>query len=342
MSAAPPEPSVPAHETGRRVIASERDALEALLGAFDRQREAFDRAVELMLSCPGRVILCGIGKSGQIGRKIAATLVSTGTPAVFLHPAEGFHGDVGIVTARDVVVAISNSGATREVMELVPTIRSLGARVIALTGPAASPLARAADVALCWGEIREADAMGLVPTVSAALTLALGDALTVALMERRGFGANDYRLFHPSGAIGTKLTLRVVDLLRGPHPNPVVDQSASFGEALDAVTRGTWGGVSVVDGAGRLVGLLTDGDVRRTIQVSRGDVTALLKRPIGELMTRGPVTVTPETLALDALRLMERHQPRPINLLPVVGPEGRPVGLLHIHTLVQAGLTAER
>jgi arabinose-5-phosphate isomerase len=283
-----------------------------------------------------------MGKSGQIGRKIASTLVSTGTPASFLHPAEGFHGDVGIVTSRDVVIAISNSGATREVMELVPTIRSLGARVIALTGNGHSPLAAAADVVLTFGEEPEADATGLVPTVSAVLTLALGDALTVAVMERRGFGASDYRLFHPSGAIGTKLTLRVVDLLRGPHTNPRVRDTASFGEALEAVTRGTQGGVSVVDADGRLVGLLTDGDVRRTIQVARGEVSKLLARPIAELMTRTPVTTRPDTLAIDALRLMERNRPGPINLLAVVDERGAPVGLLHVHVLVQAGLASER
>lgn len=334
--------SSPSYEAGRRVIALERDALTGLLADFETQREAFERAVALILACPGRIILCGIGKSGQIGRKIAATLVSTGTPASFLHPAEGFHGDVGIVTSRDVVVAISNSGTTREVMELVPTIRNLGAKVIALTGPSHSPLAKAADVALCWGEIREADAMGLVPTVSAALTLAIGDALTVAVMERRGFGASDYRLFHPSGAIGTKLTLRVIDLLRGPHTHPHMRDGGTFAEAIEVLTRHTLGGVSVVDAQGRLVGLLTDGDVRRTIQVAKGDVATLLGRPIGEVMTRSPVTVRPEALAIDALRVMEGHQPRPINLVPVVDEHGRAVGMLHVHTLVQAGLTGER
>jgi len=330
------------HEAGLDVVARERDALTRLLADFPGQARKFDQAVEWILACPGRVILCGMGKSGQIGRKIASTLVSTGTPASFLHPAEGFHGDVGIVTSRDVVIAISNSGATREVMDLVPTIRALGARVIALTGNAHSPLAAAADVVLAFGEEAEADSTGLVPTVSAVLTLAMGDALTVAVMERRGFGASDYRLFHPSGAIGTKLTLRVVDLLRGPHTNPCVASTASFGEALEAVTRGTQGGVSVVGPDGRLVGLLTDGDVRRTIQVAKGEVGNLLARPIAELMTRTPVTTRPDTLAIDALRIMERNQPRPIYLLVVVDERGAPVGLLHVHVLVQAGLASER
>lgn len=325
----------PAHETGSEVVRREAQALERLAAGLGAD---FDRAVEWLLACAGRVVVCGMGKSGQIGHKIASTLVSTGTPAVFLHPAEGFHGDVGIVTSRDVVVAISNSGSTREVVDLVPVMKNLGARVIALTGNAASPLGRAADLALVWGEMREADATGLVPTVSAALTLAMGDALTVALMERRGFGASQYRLFHPSGAIGAKLTLRVIDLLRGPHTNPTVPESATFQQALDAVTRSTLGGVSVVDADGRLVGLITDGDVRRTIQVAQGSVGALLSRPAREVMSQGPTSIGPEALALDALRRMEEHKPRPINLICVADAAGRAVGLLHVHTLVQAGL----
>lgn len=330
------------HEIGREVVTAERDALSDLLGRMPALADRFDAAVELMLECPGRVVVCGMGKSGQLGRKIASTLVSTGTPSSFLHPAEGFHGDVGIVTSRDVVIAISNSGSTREVLDLVPVMKNLGAKVIAFTGVEESPLARTADVALCWGEIREADPTGLVPTVSAALTLALGDALTVALMERRGFTTAEYRLFHPSGAIGTKLTLRIVDLLRGEHTNPVVAVDATFQEALERVTGSTLGGTSVVDASGVLVGILTDGDVRRCIQNASGSVGDLLARPIGELMTRAPTTVESEALALDALRTMESHEPRPIYLLPVVDTDGRPVGMVHLHTLVQAGLTADR
>jgi arabinose-5-phosphate isomerase len=327
------------HEIGREVVHRERDALDALAGALG---EAFDEAVEALFECTGRVIVCGIGKSGHVGRKIASTLVSTGTPSGFLHPAEGFHGDVGIVTSRDVVLAISNSGSTREVMDLVPVIRNLGAKVIALTHGASTPLARAADIALCWGEVREADPMGLVPTVSSTVSLALGDALTVALMDRRGFDRTDYGLFHPSGAIGAKLTMRVIDLLRGPHTNPTVHETATFAEALDVVTRHTLGGVSVVDDAGLLVGILTDGDVRRAIQDAEGSADALLKRPVGEIMTREPTVVHPELLAIDALRLMEDHEPRPIYLLPVVDDDGRAVGMIHVHTFVQAGLTTDR
>jgi arabinose-5-phosphate isomerase len=193
-----------------------------------------------------------------------------------------------------------------------------------------------------WGEVKEADPTGLVPTVSSTLTLALGDALAVALMERRGFGASQYRLFHPAGAIGAKLTLRVIDLLRGPHTNPTVREDATFRQALEVVTQNTLGGVSVVDARGQLVGLLTDGDVRRTIQRADGAVSALLERPVRDVMTKNPARIGPNALALHALQQMEGHKPRMIDKLPVVDAEGRAVGMLHLHALVQAGLASDR
>lgn len=324
------------------MIAREAEALAGLAGRLGAE---FETVVEAILSCRGRVILCGIGKSGQIARKIASTLVSTGTPAAFLHPTEAQHGDIGTVTAADVVIAVSNSGATPELMAVVPSFRVIGAKVVALTGPAASPLARAADVALCYGEVREADPTGVVPTVSGALTLALGDALTVAVMTRRGFRAKDYALVHPSGAIGRKLTLKVEHLLRGADTNPVVPMTAPFQAAIDALTKVPIGGVSVVDADGRLVGLLTDGDVRRTIAASDGSVRDLLARPVREFMTRRPTSIPADMLAIDALRTMETHTPRPVYVLPVVGAPGSAnagvvVGMIHMHTLVQAGLTS--
>lgn len=330
------------HETGRDVVERERAALAALADRFPELADAFDEAVTLIVGCPGRVVVCGMGKSGLVGEKIARTMVSTGTPASSLHPAEGFHGDVGLVTPRDVVLAISNSGHTRELIDLVPVMKNLGAKVIALTGPADSPLAREADVVLAWGEFEEADPTGLVPTVSAALTLAMGDALTIAAMQVRGFGPDQYALFHPSGAIGNKLTLKVIDLLRGTHTNPIVRYDATFKEALDTVTINTLGGVSIVGEDGALVGILTDGDVRRTIQVSDGTVGDLLATPISKLMTKDPTSTHPRTLAIDALRTMEGHAPTPISQLPVVDDEGRPVGLLHLHDLVRAGLASDR
>jgi arabinose-5-phosphate isomerase len=326
-----------AREVGRDVVRREAEAVAALA---DRLGPEFDAAVERILSCPGRVILCGMGKSGQIAQKIASTLVSTGTPAGFLHPAEGFHGDVGIVTSRDVVVAVSNSGSTRELVDLVPVIQTLGAKLIVLTGPRSSPLARAADVALCWGEAKEADPLGVVPTVSSALTLALGDALTVAVMTRRGFAAKDYALVHPSGAIGRKLTLRVVDLLRGDETNPRVASDATFGDAVAAISKHHLGGVSVVDGTGRLAGLVTERDVRAAMERAKGTVKALLGKPVTAVMTKTPTSVAADALAFDALRTMESHKPRAVFLVPVVDGAGVVVGMINLHSLMQAGLTS--
>ena len=326
-------------DVGREVVRREAAAVAAL---GDRLGPEFDEAVQRILDCPGRVILSGIGKSGQIAQKIASTLVSTGTPAGFLHPAEGFHGDVGIVTSRDVVIAISNSGSTRELVELVPVIKSLGAKLIVLTGPKSSPLAREADVAICWGDVKEADPLGVVPTVSSALTLALGDALTVAVMARRGFGAKDYALVHPSGAIGRKLTLRVVDLLRGEETNPRVKADAKFAEAVTTMSRHHLGGVSVVDAKGRLAGLVTEHDVRRAMEQARGTVRALLARRVATVMTKKPTSVAADALAFDALRTMESHKPRPVFLVPVVDSAGVVVGMINLHSLMQAGLTSGR
>ncbi len=334
------------HEIGREVIRREREALDRLAEGLG---EAFDRAVEVVLervTAGGRVIVCGIGKSGQIGRKISSTLVSTGVHSRFLHPAEGFHGDIGMVTSRDVVLAVSNSGRAQEVMDLIPVIKELGAYVVAITSSPANPLARAADLVLSFGDVREADPLALVPTVSAAVTLALGDALTVALMEARlergEFDPDAYRVFHAGGAIGKKLRTRVIDLLRGPHTNPRVREDATFSEALEEVTGKTLGGVNVVDADGRLVGILTDGDIRRHLQGARGSAEALLGRSVRELMTARPTVVHPEDRAIEALRLMESHRPRPIFLLPVTDHEGRAVGMIHLHTLVQAGLAEDR
>jgi arabinose-5-phosphate isomerase len=326
-------------QVGREVVRREAEALASLA---DRIGPEFDHAADRILACAGRVILCGIGKSGQIAQKIASTLVSTGTPAGFLHPAEGFHGDVGIVTRNDVVVAVSNSGTTRELLALIPVIKGIGATVIALTGLATSPLAREAHVALCWGDIREADPLAVVPTVSSAMTLALGDALTVAVMTRRGFGAKDYALVHPSGAIGRKLTLRVVDLLRGEETNPRVRSDATFADAISRISKHHLGGVSVIDRGGRLVGLVTEYDVRRAMEKAKGTVQRLLAQPVSKVMTTKPTFVAPDALAFDALRTMESHRPRPIFLVPVVDATSAVVGMINLHSLMQAGLTTAR
>jgi len=324
-------------DVGKDVIRREAEALTSLAARLGPE---FDAAVEAILATKGRVVVCGVGKSGHIGRKLASTLASTGTPAVYLHAAEAFHGDVGVVAGDDLVIAISNSGTTAEVTGLLPTIRATGARIVALTGSTQSPLARASDVVVAFGEVREADPLGVVPTVSGALTLALCDALTVAVLVRRGFGPVEYARVHPSGAIGRKMTMKVGELLRGADTNPVVRANATFQTAIDALTKHALGGVSVTDEGGRLVGLLTDGDVRRTFAAANGLVKDLLTRPVADFMTKKPTSIGPDMLAFEALRTMEGHRPRPVDVLPIIDATGRAIGLIHMHTLVQAGLTS--
>jgi arabinose-5-phosphate isomerase len=328
-------------DTARRVIRAEA---EALLELSERMSADFERACELILACEGRVIVSGMGKSGHIAHKIAASLASTGTAAYFMHPAEGFHGDLGVLHRSDLLLALSFSGETEELVDLLPVIRRLGVKVVAITADAGSTLGRLSDVCLCLGRAHEADLNGLIPTTSTTMTLALGDALTVALMEARNFTPADFALLHPKGALGKRLTLKVGDLLRGESTNPVVSDSATFEEALRVITRFKLGGVSVIDSDGLMVGILTDGDVRRINErfaAEGGSVAAMMATPVLELMKRDPMAVAADTLAYDALAIMEGHQPRPIFILPVyleAEPGGRiPVGMLHLHALVQAG-----
>ncbi|MDQ3023831.1 MAG: KpsF/GutQ family sugar-phosphate isomerase [bacterium] len=329
--------------TARRVLDLESGALAQLSAQLD---STFCDACEMLLACKGRVIVSGMGKSGHIAHKIAASLASTGTPAYFLHAAEGVHGDLGVVHRGDVLLAFSFSGETAEIVELLPAIKALGAKVIAITGHAASTLAARADVVLLLGDLLEADPHNLVPTTSTTATLALGDALAVALMEARGFSPDDFAVLHPKGMLGKRLTLLVRDLLRGAETNPVVAHSATFGEALGAITRFKLGGVSISGPDGELAGILTDGDVRRIIEKfaeDGGTVEQMMALPVGELMTTSPTAVHSETLASQALSMMENHQPRPIFIVPVYELDGEkrvPVGMLHLHALVQAGFKA--
>jgi arabinose-5-phosphate isomerase len=333
--------------TARRVLDLEASALATLSAQLDG---AFCEACQMLLDCHGRVIVSGMGKSGHIAQKIAASLASTGTPAHFLHPAEGFHGDLGVVHRGDVLLTLSFSGETQEIVDLLPAIKGLGARVIAITAHAGSTLARQADVVLLLGEVQEADPHNLVPTTSTTLALALGDALTVALMEARGFTPADFAVLHPKGMLGKRLTLQVKDLLRGAETNPVVAHDASFGEALAEITRFKLGGVSVTGADGELLGILTDGDVRRINErfaAEGGSVAQMMTTPVGKLMSGSPTAVHHEELASQALSLMENHQPRPIFIVPVyeivqaeAGEKRVPVGMLHLHALVQAGFKA--
>ena len=327
--------------TARRVLEIETDALNAQRQMLDH---SFVRACELLLACRGRVIITGMGKSGHIAQKIAASLTSTGTAAHFMHPAEGVHGDLGVVHSGDLLLAISHSGETQEILGLLAPIESISVPVIAITGNPDSGLARSADVVLLLAPAPEADPHNLVPTTSTTLTLAIGDALVVTLMQARGFTPEDFAVFHPKGTLGKRLTLHVQDLLRGKETNPVVASTASFGEALEVITHHMLGGTSIVDDRGKLIGIITDGDVRRIIGrfiTKGGTVAEAIATPVSELMTVDPSHVSNEALAYDALKEMENHQPRPIFLLPVVDAQQRPVGMLHLHALVQAGFKSD-
>ena len=307
---------------------------EAILDLIPRVDEHFDAAVDMILACEGRVIMTGMGKSGIIAHKISATLASTGTPSFYLHPAEGIHGDLGMVTADDVIIAMSNSGETGEVLNILPSIRRIGAKLIAMVGNTDSTLAKNADVVLNVGVKREACPLGLAPTSSTTAALAFGDALAMALMGKHHFTSKQFAVFHPGDSLGRKLLLTVGDIMHGGSENPVVKGSATVTEALFTITDKGLGAVSVVDENNIMIGLLTDGDIRRGL--SKG--VDFLKRPVTELMTKSPKFITQEKLAAQALHIMESHKPKPITVLPVIDGERHVIGLLHMTDLVRRGV----
>jgi len=300
-------------------------ALEARIGAD------FERACLYMLHCEGRVIVTGMGKSGHIGNKIAATLASTGTPAFFVHPGEASHGDLGMITAKDVVLALSNSGETSEILTILPIIKRLGVPLIALTGRADSNLSREADVNLDVTVEKEACPLGLAPTSSTTAALAMGDALAIALLEARGFTEDDFARSHPGGTLGRRLLLHVADIMRTGDAVPKVRQEASLNEALLEMTRKGLGMTAVVDANDRIVGIYTDGDLRRTLDQGL-DVHQC---SIVQVMTGHCVTLPKESLAVEVLQLMERKK---INALLVADGEQRLVGALNMHDLLTAGV----
>jgi len=315
-------------EVGRGVIVAEAEEL-ALAAA--RLGPEIVKAARLVQACTGRLVVSGLGKSGLIGRKIAATLASLGTPAFFLHATEGSHGDLGMVRREDVGLFISHSGETREVLELLPFFRRIGAPVIAMTGNLNSRLARNADVVLDAGIRREADPLGLAPTSSTTLQLALGDALSGMVTELRGLCPEDFALFHPGGSLGKRLLLKVCDLMGSGDRIPLVPDDATVKRALFEITSKGYGAAFVVKPAGALTGIFTDGDLRRLLE-DRGP--GGLELPVSEVMTRHPKTIEEEKLAAEALSLMERHE---ISVLAVV--EGNvPVGIIHLHDLLKAGV----
>ena len=307
---------------------------DAILNLIPRVDEHFDAAVNLILACPGRVVLTGMGKSGIIAHKISATLASTGTPSFYLHPAEGIHGDLGMVTADDVVIALSNSGETGEVLNILPSLRRIGAKLIAMVGNPDSTLAKNSDVLLNVGVEKEACPLGLAPTSSTTAALAFGDALAMALMGKHHFTSKQFAVFHPGGSLGRRLLLTVGDIMHAGDENPLVPGTAKVQEALFVITDKGLGAVSVVDDSGRMIGLLTDGDIRRGLSKGIG----FLERPVTELMTRDPKYITRGKLAAEALHVMESHKPKPITVLPVVDDEKQVIGLLHMTDLVRQGV----
>jgi arabinose-5-phosphate isomerase len=320
------EPSPRALDLARQVLRIEGEAVLALCGRIDG---AFLRALALILSCRGRVIVSGIGKSGHIARKIAATLASTGTPAFFVHPAEASHGDLGMITAEDVVIGISNSGESAELLNIVPAIKRQGARLIAMTGKEESTLSRDADVHLDAGVAQEACPFNLAPTASTTTALALGDALAVALLDARGFGPEDFARSHPGGTLGRRLLTRMREVMRTGGAIPAVAPEASIAEAIREITRGTIGMTIVVSPERKVLGIFTDGDLRRAV-LRHDDLETLT---VGELMTRNPYVMNPEQLAAEAVERMEKYK---INQIPVVDGEGRLVGALNMHDLFRA------
>lgn len=318
-------------EQARQVLRMEA---EAVLEQVERIDEHFKAAVEMIMACPGRTVITGMGKSGIIGRKMAATLASTGTPSFYLHPAEGIHGDLGMVTEGDVVIALSNSGETGEVLHILPSLRRIGAKLIAMVGNPNSTLAKNSDIVLNVGVTREACPLGLAPTSSTTAALAYGDALALALLSKRKFTASQFAVFHPGGSLGRKLLLTVDDIMHSGTENPLVKADISVQDALFVITDKGLGAVSVVDDDNKMLGVLTDGDIRRGL--SKG--VDFLKRPVTELMTASPKTITKEKLAAQALHIMESNRPKPITVLPVVDAENHVIGLLHMTDLVRQGV----
>ena len=323
-----PDASSSFRESAQRTLKIEEQAIAALAERLDNH---FDRACELILACQGRVVVTGMGKSGHIAGKIAATLASTGTPAFFVHPGEASHGDLGMVTPGDVVLALSNSGETAEVTALLPLLKRLGTPLISMTGRPGSTLARHADAHLNSGVTREACPLDLAPTASTTAALALGDALAVALLETRGFTAEDFALSHPGGSLGKRLLLRVGDLMHEGERLPTVPLGSSLRDALLEITRQGLGFTCVVDEHNQLIGVYTDGDLRRTLD-QHHDLSSL---KVDDVMTRPGKRTTPDVLAAEAVRLMEDGR---ITALAVVNAEGQPVGALHMHDLLRSGV----
>ena len=318
-----------------KIIDTAKEVLDieakSILRLKDSIGEDFDKAIDILYNCKGRVIVTGMGKSGIIGKKIAATMSSTGTPTYFLHPAESTHGDSGVITRNDVIIAISNSGETQELMNLLPLIKRFGCPLIGMTGNINSTLAKTSDVTLDISVEREADTLGKAPTASTTATLAMGDALAVCLMEEKGFTKEDFLMFHPSGKLGKGLTYKVKDLMITGEKMPIVKDSESFTGVIRTISDYKLGMAMIIDNSGTLSGVLTDGDIRRTI-IKHNDTSGL---SVKDVMTVNPKRITADAYAASALNLMEKYS---ITALAVVDDKNVPVGVIHVHDLLRAGV----
>jgi len=314
-------------DAGRKVVEIEA---KAIFDLRDRIDESFVRACHMLIGCRGRVVVSGIGKSGHIARKIAATLASTGTPAFFVHPAEASHGDLGMITPNDVVVALSNSGETDELLTILPVVKRKGVPLVAMTGKIDSTLARLADVHLDVGVSEEACPLGLAPTASTSAALVMGDALAIAMLESRGFTADDFAASHPAGQLGRRLLVHIYDVMhRGPEV-PRVAADATVAQAMMEVTHKNLGMTAIVDDNDQLLGVFTDGDLRRTLDDQALD---LRTTPVTQVMTAGGKTIRADRLAIEAAQMMEHYK---INAILVADEEGRLVGALNFHDLLRA------
>jgi arabinose-5-phosphate isomerase len=312
----------------REVLQMEAAAVNdqiALLG------DGFIQVVDLILGCTGRVVVTGMGKSGLVGRKLSATLSSTGTPSFFLHPAEAIHGDLGMVTSQDVVIAISNSGANSEVLAILPVLKIIGAPIVAVTESASSTLAQNSDYLLPVKVEREACPLGLAPTSSTTATLAVGDALAVVLLNARDFKAEDFALYHPGGALGRKLLLTVERVMYSGADNPVISQEKTVRDAILVMTKTNYGAVMAVDTMGLMTGIITDGDIKRIFEKSPDPLTLSIK----QVMTKNPKSITKERLAAEAMYVMESKN---ITVLPVIDETGAPIGIIQLNSIIK-GLT---
>ncbi len=312
----------------KRVLNIEANAIMALI---PRLTKDFEKAVDAILDCPGRVVITGMGKPGIIAQKISATLSSTGTPSLFLHPAEAIHGDLGRVMKDDIVLALSNSGETEEIIRLLPILKKIGTTIISFTGNRLSTLGKMSDFIIDVSVKREACPMGLVPTASTTAMLAMGDALAVALLEKRGFKVENFAFYHPGGSIGKKIWLKVEDVMRKGTANPLVRENAKVKDVLYRITKARAGSATVVDKKGRLLGIFTDGDLRRHLESDQN----LTERKIKDVMTKNPVTITPDKLAAEALNILQKKK---IDEIPVVDKNKRPAGLIDVQDLLKAGL----